>query len=76
MKVYYDKINEELITEEEAREIALEEITRGEFYLDALRELSYESIWEMLSEEQQNKILDNEIKDYLEDEDNFISKDF
>ena len=76
MKVYYDKWNEELVTEEEARKIALEAITREEFYLDAIAEMGNDEIWNMLSKEQQDKILNKEVKDYLEDEDNFISKDF
>lgn len=76
MKVYYDKWNEELVTEEEARKTALEVVVQEGTYLEALREMSYESIWDMLSEEQQDKILDKEVEDYLEDKDNFISKDF
>ena len=76
MKVYYDKWNEELVTEEEARKIALEVVTREESYLDAIAEMGNDEIWNMLSKEQQDKILNKEVKDYLEDEDNFISKDF
>ena len=76
MKIYYDKLNGELVTESEARKTALEEITRGEFYLDAISEMTYEEIWNILPKEQQDEILDEEVEKYLEDEDNFISRNF
>lgn len=76
MKVYYDRWHETLRTEKEAREIALKTVSENETYLEALEEMGYQEIWNMLSEEQQNKILNSEVERYLNEDDNFISRDF
>lgn len=76
MKVYYDNWYACLRTEEEAREVVLKTVSENETYLDALEEMGYQEIWNMLSEEQQDKILNSEVERYLNDDDNFISRDF
>lgn len=73
MKIYYDKNNEELLTEEEMN-TRVEKILDLDVFIQELTNYDYESIWYMLTEEAKNDII-NDCKTYIIDED-FIMRDF
>ena len=73
MKIYYDKNNEELLTEEEMN-TRVEKILDLDVFIQELINYDYESIWYMLTEEAKNDIVDD-CKNYIINED-FIMRDF
>ena len=73
MKIYYDKNNEELLTEEEMN-TRVEKILDLDVFIQELTNYDYESIWYMLTEEAKNDIVDD-CKNYIINED-FIMRDF
>ena len=74
MKIYFNEQYQELLDEEEARQRAEEIVDNNLFYLDELRELSYVTIWDMLTEEAKQKIMNNAIDNVLNEE--FVYRDF
>ena len=73
MKCFYDKNNDELLTEEEVN-IRVEKILDKDIFIQELATYDYASIWDMLTDEAKNNII-NDCKGYIIDED-FIIKDF
>ena len=73
MKFFYDKNNDELLTEEEVN-IRVEKILDKDIFIQELATYDYASIWDMLTDEAKNNII-NDCKGYIIDED-FIIKDF
>lgn len=73
MKIYYDKDNDELLTEEEVN-ARVEKILDLDVFIQELATYDYESIWHMLKEEAKNDII-NDCKSYIINED-FIMRDF
>ena len=73
MKIYYDKNNNELLTEEEMN-TRVEKILDKDVFIQELTTYDYESIWDMLTDEAKNDII-NDCKIYIIDED-FIMRDF
>ena len=73
MKIYYDKNNDELLTEEEMN-TRVEKILDTDVFIQELTTYDYESIWYMLTEEAKNDIV-NDCKNYIINED-FIMRDF
>ena len=73
MKVYYDKNNDELLTEEEMN-ARVEKILNLDVFIQELTTYDYEDIWYMLTEEAKNDIVDD-CKNYIINED-FITRDF
>ena len=73
MKIYYDKNNEELLTEEEMN-TRVEKILDTDVFIQELTTYDYESIWYILTEEAKNDII-NDCKNYIINED-FIMRDF
>lgn len=73
MKIYYDKNNDELLTEEEMN-TRVEKILDEDIFIQELATYDYESIWYMLTDEAKNDII-NDCKGYIIDED-FIMRDF
>lgn len=73
MKIYYDKNNDELLTEEEMN-ARVEKILNLDVFIQELTTYDYEDIWYMLTEEAKNDIVDD-CKGYIIDED-FIMRDF
>ena len=73
MKIYYDKNNNELITEEEMN-TRVEKILDEDVFIQELATYDYADIWYMLTEEAKNDII-NDCKGYIIDED-FIIRDF
>ena len=73
MKIYYDKNNNELLTEEEMNTI-VEKILNLDVFIQELTTYDYEDIWYMLTEEAKNDIVDD-CKNYIINED-FIIRDF
>lgn len=73
MKIYYDKNNDELLTEEEMN-ARVEKILNLDVFIQELTTYDYEDIWYMLTEEAKNDIVDD-CKNYIINED-FITRDF
>ena len=73
MKIYYDKNNDELLTEEEMN-ARVEKILNLDVFIQELTTYDYEDIWYMLTEEAKNDIV-NDCKNYIINED-FIMRDF
>lgn len=73
MKIYYDKNNNELLTEEEMN-TRVEKILNLDVFIQELTTYDYEDIWYMLTEEAKNDIVDD-CKNYIINED-FIIRDF
>lgn len=73
MKIYYDKNNSELLTEEEVN-IRVEKILDKDVFIQELTTYDYASIWDMLTDEAKNDII-NDCKSYIINED-FIMRDF
>ena len=73
MKVYYNKNNDELLTEEEMN-ARVEKILNLDVFIKELTTYDYEDIWYMLTEEAKNDIVDD-CKNYIINED-FIMRDF
>lgn len=73
MKIYYNKNNGELLTEEEMN-IRVEKILDKDVFIQELATYDYETIWDMLTDEAKNDII-NDCKGYIIDED-FIMRDF
>ena len=73
MKIYYDKNNNELLTEEEMN-TRVEKILNLDVFIQELTTYDYEDIWYMLTEEAKNDIVDD-CKNYIINED-FIVRDF
>ena len=73
MKIYYDKNNNELLTEEEMN-TRVEKILNLDVFIQELTTYDYEDIWYMLTEEAKNDIVDD-CKNYIINED-FIMRDF
>ena len=73
MKIYYDKNNDELLTEKEMN-TRVEKILDEDIFIQELATYDYESIWYMLTDEAKNNII-NDCKGYIIDED-FIMRDF
>ena len=73
MKIYYDKNNDELLTEEEIN-ARVEKILNLDVFIQELTTYDYEDIWYMLTEEAKNDIVDD-CKNYIINED-FIMRDF
>ena len=73
MKIYYNKDNGELLTEEEIN-ARVEKILDTDVFIQELTTYDYESIWYMLTEEAKNDII-NDCKNYIINED-FIMRDF
>ena len=73
MKIYYDKNNDELLTEEEMN-ARVEKILNLDVFIQELTTYNYEDIWYMLTEEAKNDIVDD-CKNYIINED-FITRDF
>ena len=73
MKVYYNKNNDELLTEEEMN-ARVEKILNLDVFIQELTTYDYEDIWYMLTEEAKNDIVDD-CKNYIINED-FIMRDF
>ena len=73
MKIYYDKNNDELLTEEEIN-ARVEKILDTDVFIQELTTYDYESIWDMLTDEAKNDII-NDCKIYIINED-FIMRDF
>ena len=73
MKIYYNKDNGELLTEEEMN-IRVEKILDKDVFIQELATYDYETIWDMLTDEAKNDII-NDCKIYIINED-FIMRDF
>ena len=73
MKIYYNKNNDELLTEEEMN-ARVEKILNLDVFIQELTTYDYEDIWYMLTEEAKNDIVDD-CKNYIINED-FITRDF
>ena len=73
MKIYYDKNNNELLTEEEMN-TRVEKILNLDVFIQELTTYDYEDIWYMLTEEAKNDIVDD-CKNYIINED-FVMRDF
>ena len=73
MKVYYNKDNGELLTEEEMN-TRVEKILDKDVFIQELATYDYETIWDMLTDEAKNDII-NDCKYYIINED-FIMRDF
>lgn len=73
MKIYYNKNNGELLTEEEMN-IRIEKILDKDVFIQELATYDYETIWDMLTDEAKNDII-NDCKIYIINED-FIMRDF
>ena len=73
MRIYYDKDNGELLTEEEVN-TRVEKILDEDVFIQELATYDYETIWDMLTDEAKNDII-NDCKGYIIDE-NFIMRDF
>lgn len=73
MKIYYDKNNDELLTEEEVN-ARVQKILDVDVFIQELATYDYASIWYMLTDEAKNDII-NDCKNYIIDED-FIMRDF
>ena len=73
MKIYYDKNNNELLTEEELN-TRVEKILNLDVFIQELTTYDYEDIWYMLTEEAKNDIVDD-CKNYIINED-FVMRDF
>lgn len=73
MKIYYNKNNGELLTEEEMN-IRVEKILDKDVFIQELATYDYETIWDMLTDEAKNDII-NDCKIYIINED-FIMRDF
>ena len=73
MKVYYNKDNGELLTEEEMN-TRVEKILDKDVFIQELATYDYETIWDMLTDEAKNDII-NDCKIYIINED-FIMRDF
>ena len=67
MKIYYDKNNNELLTEEEMN-TRVEKILNLDVFIQELTTYDYEDIWYMLTEEAKNDIVDD-CKNYIINED-------
>lgn len=73
MKIYYNKDNGELLTEEEMN-TRVEKILDKDVFIQELATYDYETIWDMLTDEAKNDII-NDCKIYIINED-FIMRDF
>lgn len=73
MKIYYNKNNGELLTEEEMN-TRVEKILDKDVFIQELATYDYETIWDMLTDEAKNDII-NDCKIYIINED-FIMRDF
>ena len=78
MKVYYDYVNEEILTEEEATKYVKEDVLNDdygiwEFITD---NYYYEAIMSHLSQDFHKEITEELIKDRLENTDYFIVREF
>lgn len=73
MKIYYNKDNGELLTEEEMN-TRIEKILDKDVFVQELATYDYETIWDMLTDEAKNDII-NDCKIYIINED-FIMRDF
>lgn len=72
MKFFYDKNNDELLTEEEVN-IRVEKILDKDVFIQELATYDYASIWDMLTDKAKNDII-NDCKGYIINED-FIIRD-
>lgn len=73
MVTFYAK-DHQIYTEDEARGQALEMIECNNLHIDALKELSYAVIWEMLKDCEKEEIIENLISEILDEE--FDSRTF
>ena len=73
MKIFYDIVCGELLTEEEAEEKINGELNIYDF-IEELQNYDTASIWDMLTDEAKNEII-NACKEHIIEED-FIVKDF
>ena len=73
MKIYYDKNNDELLTEEEMNTRVREMLCEDDF-IEELGTYDYLTIWDMLTDEAKNDII-NDCKNCIIDED-FVMRDF
>lgn len=67
IKIYYDTITEELLTEDEVNEKAKETVLNHRLYLDAFCFLSNQEIWDMLTEEAQETLISEAIEAEIDD---------
>lgn len=74
MKVYLSTRSNEMLTEEEAMEIATEIVENNEYHIDILDSLNNYEIWDMLTEEARNTIFNRAITEALEED--FIVREF
>ena len=73
MKIYYDIVCGELLTEEEAEEKINDELTEQDF-IEELQNYDTATIWDMLTTTAKNEII-NACKKHIIEED-FIVRDF
>lgn len=74
MRIYFDYSDAELLTEEEARERAVDRVDLDDVYIDVLKTMDLYTLWNMLDEQQQFKIIEQAIDMVLEEE--FICREF
>lgn len=74
MKIYFDKEDQELLTEEETEEIIHEELERSEFHLEAMRTFSARTLWEHLDDDFKAEIYTEAFDSILEER--FIEREF
>lgn len=67
MKIYYDTIAEELLTEDEALEKARETVLRNQQHMDFLENFKNQEIWDMLTEEAQENIISRAIEEEFDE---------
>lgn len=68
MKIFYNRVTEEIQTEDEAREYAAEAVDRNRYYIDELASKGYEEIWGLLTEDAKLEIYEKAINLILQED--------
>ena len=78
MKVYYDYENEEILTEEEAKEYAKEDVLNDNLYVWKFitRNYSYTEVMDGLSQNFFDDVIEEMVKIRLENPDYFLVREF
>lgn len=74
MMIYFDKEDQELLTQEETEEIIYGEIERYELHLEAIQTIPVQTLWEHLDDDFKTEIYEEAFDSILEER--FIEREF
>lgn len=74
IKIYYDRNSQQILSEEEAVEIATTCVENENYYIEKLSKMPFSNIWEMLTDESRSEIYEECIENVLEDD--FYMREF